>query len=511
MSQQITPVAITSPGYYGLNTQDSPVDMDARFALDARNCVIDKAGRITSRKGWVTAHTLNASTGSANIESLGELIRNDGTSTIIACGNNKIFKLVGTTLTELTYGGGGVAPTITANDWQMVVLNDHIVLFQRGYDPLVYDPATSTTTYRRLSEKSGSTGTIPKANAAISAYGRIWCVDTDTDTQTVSWCDTAAPHIWTTGTSGTLNLWNVWPQGGDKGVALGAHNGNLIIFGQSQIVIYTGATNPTTMTLGDSIADIGCVSRNTVQNTADDIIFLSPSGLRGLARTIQEKSAPIKSLSANVENDIQNYLNAATTDSYRSCYSSGDAFYLLTFLTNNITYCFDMRMTLPNGAARVTYWTGITPKAYLYSISRTLYFGQQSYVGKYQGWVDGSSSYRMIYASPWIDFGNPLKLSILKKLRTYMTTGSNQTVIFKYGIDYVGEIGSYSVSVSSGAPSEYNVSEYNIAEYGVGNQGPISVNIGGAGRVVQVSVETQLTNAQISLQRMDIYTKEGRL
>lgn len=511
MAKPTSPVAITAPGIFGLNTQDSPVDMDPRFATDARNCIIDKSGRLTSRKGWTTAHTLNAATGTGTFDSMGELIRNNGTSTIIGCANNKIFKLVGTTLIELTYGGGGVAPVITANNWQMVVLNDHICLFQRGYDPIVYDPTVSTTTYRRLSEKSGASGVIPKAHAAVSAYGRMWCADTDTDTQIVTWCDTAAPHIWTAGTSGTLNLTTIWPKGGDKIVALGAHNGFLYIFGYTQVLIYSGADDPTTMTLADSIKGIGCVSRDTVQNTGADIIFLSNAGVTNISRVVQEKSAPLQSISANVESDIQGYLNDAVTDSFRSVYSSSDSFYLLTFLTNSITYCFDLRMNTPNGASKVTMWTGNVPKSYLYTQSRTLYMGQTTYIGKYNSYSDNGTSFRFIYYSPWIDFGNPMQLSILKKLRTYVTAGANQTFVFKYGIDYVGGVGSYSVTVDSPPLSEYSTAEYGEDEYNTGASEPISVNIGGAGRVVQIGLETQLTNRLVSLQRVDIYTKEGRL
>ena len=511
MAQAITPVSIIAPGTWGLNTQDSPVDMNANFALDLRNVVIDRSGRISSRKGWVTGHTVNAATGAGTFDAIGELVRNDGTTTIIGAANNKIFKMVGTTLTELTYGGGGVAPVITANNWQMVVLNDLICLFQRGYDPLIYDPTVSTTTYRRLSEKSGSTGVVPKAHSAVSAYGRIWCVDTDTTTQVVYWCDTSAPHIWTAGTSGTLNLFAVWPSGGDKGVALAAHNGNLIIFGSSQTLIYTGATNPATMALGDSILEIGCVSRDTVQNTGTDILFLSNAGLRGIARTIQEKSAPIGSISKNVENDIQAYIGDAVTDSFRSVYSPTDGFYLLTFLTNGVTYCFDTRMKLQDGSARVTMWIGITAKSWLFTQDRTLYIGQTSYIGKYQGYDDNGASYRMVYYSPWIDFGNPMKLSILKKLRMYLTSGTGQSFVFKYGIDYVSGKGSFTVTENKSPAAQYGISEYGVDEYNTGATDPISVNIGGAGRVIQVALETLITNRQTSLQRVDIYTKEGRL
>ena len=46
MAQRIQTYAITAPGFYGLNTQDSSLDLSSGFALTAVNCVIDKYGRI---------------------------------------------------------------------------------------------------------------------------------------------------------------------------------------------------------------------------------------------------------------------------------------------------------------------------------------------------------------------------------------------------------------------------------------------------------------------------------
>ena len=50
MSQQIQTFSITAPGFYGLNTQDSSLDLASGFALNAINCVIDQYGRIGARK-----------------------------------------------------------------------------------------------------------------------------------------------------------------------------------------------------------------------------------------------------------------------------------------------------------------------------------------------------------------------------------------------------------------------------------------------------------------------------
>ena len=358
MAENITPFSVTSPGFFGLNTSDSPVDMSPNFALIADNCVIDKSGRISSRKGWTPSHASNSDLGTSNITCIGELVENNGSATKLATGGGFLFKLSGTTLVTLTYGGGGVAPTIGANNWKFVQLNGIAIFWQRTFDPLIYDPAVSTTTFRRLNEKSGTTGTVYQCNEALSAYGRIWAADTSTDKQTVVWSDLLTPHIWTGGTAGSLNLANLWPAGGDEIVALSSHNNFLYIFGKRQILIYQGADDPSTMKLADTIVGIGCIARDSVQNIGEDVVFLANDGVRSLMRTIQEKSAPTRTISKNVNTDILELVSVENLENVKSGYSKNNTIYVLTFPATAITYCFDTRTPLEDGSMRVTTWSG---------------------------------------------------------------------------------------------------------------------------------------------------------
>lgn len=512
MAQTVQPFSINNPGYFGLNLQDSPVDMPIGFALQAKNCIIDKSGRIGSRNGWSKVNTANTDLSTSNITCLGELIQNDGTKTILATGGAFLFKLVGTTLTTLTYGGGGVAPTISASNWQFAQLNGIGIFWQRGYDPLIYDPAVSTTTFRRLSEKAGYTGTVALANTAISAYGRIWCADTATDKNTVQWSDVITPQVWTAGTSGTLNLLGVWPLGGDEIVTLAAHNNLLIIFGKKQILIYSGANNPSTMTLSDAIVNIGCIARDSVQSIGTDVLYLSASGVRSLSRTIQEKSAPIGDVSRNVNDLIQSYVSVETTANIKSVYSPVDSFYLLTLPSVDKTYCFDTRTKLEDGSSRVTEWSSITPRALLSTSDRKLYIGKAGYVGQYTGYLDDTVPYRMAYYTTWPDFGNPIQLSILKRIVMNVIGAVNQTIVLKWGYDFISAQFSETVTITSTAV----VAEWGTAEWGTDEWGSIldvstlNANGSGAGRVLQIGVEADISSARISIQKIDLFTKGGR-
>lgn len=107
MSQQIQAYSISAPGFYGLNTQDSPLDLNAGFALVATNCIIDQYGRIGSRQGWSRVNASSGNLGANDVKVIHELVQEDGSLTVLFTGNNKLFKLDGSNnVVELTYGGG---------------------------------------------------------------------------------------------------------------------------------------------------------------------------------------------------------------------------------------------------------------------------------------------------------------------------------------------------------------------------------------------------------------------
>jgi hypothetical protein len=518
MAQPIQTFSISAPGFYGLNTQDSPLDLASGFALVATNCVIDQYGRIGSRKGFTR---LNSSTGNLGANDVGvmhELVQTDGTLTVLFAGNNKLFKLgTSNAVTELTYGGGGTAPTITASNWQCASLNGITYFFQTGHDPLIYDPAVSTTTYRRVSEKSGYAGTVPLGNLAISAFGRLWVANTSSDKTTVTFSDLLTGHIWTGGTSGSLNVNQIWPNGADEVQALAAHNGFLFIFGKRQILVYQGATTPSTMTLYDTIGGIGCMARDSVQTTSSDVIFLSNSGIRSLMRTIQEKSAPERDLSKNVRNDLMTDVAAQTLANIKSVYSEREGFYLLTMPSNQSVYCLDTKVILQDGTSRVTTWDSITPTSLLSRRNGDLYIGKNGYVCSYSGYLDHESTYRMMYYTNNADLGNVNQVSILKKISAVVIGGTNQTVAIKWGFDFKANY----LSANASIPSQ-GVAQYGIAEYGA-NGSPVAyysdgvalqtlvVSASGSGKVVQTGYESDINGAQLSIQKIEIQAKNGKI
>jgi len=513
MASPLQSYSLSAPGFYGLNTEDSPLDLGSGFALVATNCILDQYGRIGARKGWTKVNSSSGNLGANDVGVIHELVQNDGTLTVLFAGNSKIFKLgTSNAVTELTYGGGGTAPTITANNWQCATLNGIAYFFQTGHDPLIYDPAVSTTTYRRVSEKSGYVATVPQANICISAFGRLWVANTSTDKVTISFSDLIAGHVWGGGTSGTLDVSRVWPNGADEVMGLAAHNDFLFIFGKRQILVYSGASTPASLVLSDTVGSIGCIARDTIQSIGSDVVFLSDSGVRSLMRTIQEKSAPLRDISKNVRFDLNSSLASETLANLKSVYSEKEAFYLLVLPATFQVYCFDTKQNLQDGSFRVTKWDSIAPTALKSLRNGDLYIGKNGYIGKYDGYLDDTATYRFAYYTNNADLGNPNQISILKNVTAIVIGGSNQYLTILWGFDYSGSYQAENVYIPSQASYEYGTAEYNIAEYtgGVAIK-TLTANASGAGKIVQTGYETTINNISFSLQKIEIQAKDGKM
>ena len=505
MAQQLQNITVAAPGFFGLNTEDSPIGGNPSFASIADNCVIDKLGRIGAREGWEEVSTNGSSVlgTSRGIEGIFEFIANDGTKTVFSVGNNKIFTGT-TTLTEVTLP---VGYSITANNWKIVSFNNNCVFFQRGHHPLV-SVAGSTTLV--TIEDGGHNA--PFGNEALAAYGRLWAADLTGNKHTVYWTAPLIYDDWHGAGSGSLDLSLVWPSGFDEVVSLAAHNGFLIIYGKKSIVVYSGASSPDTMTLADTVEGVGCIARDSVQHTGKDILFLSDTGVRSFARVIQEKSLPMRDISKNVRTDLMS-LVTLETNPIKSVYSSDNAFYVLTLPDSNTAYCFDMRTPLEDGSQRATTWSSLYPLSFNVLEDGTVYIGKDSGIVKYSGYLDGTEKYEMRYFSNPLDFGNTSNLKFLKKFNLTIIGGQSTPTTLNWGYDYAQNYTKQAFIFGTGTLAEYGIAEYNTTgEYtsSILINTP-KVNTSGSGEVVTIGLEAEINDAQFSIQKIDIHALLGRL
>lgn len=530
MAENLLTGSIQAPGFSGLNVQDAAVQLSSGYALEAANCVIDKYGRIGARKGWTKVNT--TAMGSGHVRTIFEFVKNDGNVTF-SCANNTIYAGVTTPVAQTFKAADGtssLAYTITADNWQIAPMpynhggntSAHAIFAQAGHPLLVYHKLGNSSHNHTSSygfQRIGDVGNLPPGysaatfapNCALTAYGRLWVANISGDTQTVYFSDLQDPANFTTGTSGYLDISTVIPTG-DGITALAAHNGFLIIFCHRSIIIYSNPKDPTNLSLQDTIKGVGCIARDSVVSVAgSDIMFLSETGVQSLGRLIQEKSMPLRDVSKNVRDDLIANVNSETLENVKATYSAIDAFYLLSLPTTGITYCFDLRGSLENGAARTTTWNNIVPTAFFVTEDRRLLIGQVSYIGLYNGYLDNESVYRFSYYTNYFDMDQPTTLKILKKIGVVTIGGNGQVLTVKWDTDYTRNYESSTVTLAAVTVAEYGVDEYGIAEYNNGIAlDNMKFNGSGTGKTLQLGFESDINGFPLSIQKIDLAVKTGK-
>ena len=508
MASPLQSINLVAPAFQGINLEDSPLAQDHSFAQIADNAIIDKSGRLASRKGNSVVTTTKTVLGTDYLHNIHEFYDSGGNEVIFSTGNNKIMTGT-TTLVDATPG----SYTITANDWKIFNFNDHAYFFQRGYEPLVYSNTLGAVT--KMSSVAGSSvSSTQYCHEAIGAYGRVWCVGNATDDTTIYWSDLLDGDDFSGGSSGSIDVTKAWPNGFDKVVAIAGHNGFLVIFGENNTLIYSGADTPASMVLEDTIPGVGCVDRKSVQNIGTDLLFLTQTGVRSLGRTIQEKSLPVSDISRNIKNEITaNILEE--TQPINTVFSPENYFYLLCFPSLQLVYCFDVRGMLENGSFRVTRWPSVSFKSFSRDRNGDVYIGTTNGLGKYEGYQDASSSYRFRYFSPDLSFNAPEKLKMLKKIRPTIVGGNNSNIFLRWSYDFGTASPEYNTNtfrVGSTSTGFYGTGEYSVAEYTTETEiiSRPSLNTNGSGSIVKVGLETDINGYAMSIQEMNVLALIGK-
>jgi hypothetical protein len=118
----------------------------------------------------------------------------------------------------------------------------------------------------------------------------------------------------------------------------------------------------------------------------------------------------------------------------------------------------------------------------------------------------------MQYYTNHADLGNANVTSLLKRLKIVVIGGSNQFVTIKWGFDFSTNYLSANALIPSQGTSEYGIGEYNIAQYsdGVAIQ-TLVVQASGSGKIVQTGYETNINGTALSMQRIEIQSKDGKM
>lgn len=549
---QLQHVSVAAPGFYGLNKQLSASELDEKWATEADNLIFDETGRPAARKGWEQL-TTSAISGTPSVDQLFEYVNSAGTETIVSAAGSKLY--VGTT--ALTDKTGSV--TVTDDNWKFQNFNGNVIGYQAGHDPIIYTGSgnftklllqhsawQATTAYalkdavRATSDNNlyfecttaGTTGgseptwdttvgnttadgtavwttrQLQQSNECLAAFGRLWT----TDGTVIHYSDLLIPWDNNGASGGSVDLKAVWVYGMDQVEAIREFNGFLVIFGQHNIVIYSGADDPTNMSLVEQINGIGCIARDSVQDIGGDLIFLSDTGVRSLQRTLQDGDMPLTDVSKNNHDFLVEIALAETKNLIRSVYHQPESFYLLNFPTTGTTFCFDTRQRLQDGTFRTTTWSKINPSSMCSSRDDTLYLGKDGVVAKYSGYLDNNDAYMASYFSTWIGQEDP-RLKIPKKMRITVGRGYGYTLKLRVSFDYSEAYFSVDIDVpTENQAAEYNVSEYSVGEYSGGTEfDKISSPMAREGETFKFGWSVNISGTAISFQKVDFFYKMGRL
>jgi len=449
MAKPLTYQPLQDLGLNGLNTQSNPATLDHSWLTKAENIVLRESGRITFRKGLKQKVAPNGS--DAAIVSMVE--HNDQ-------GTNKIFASYGTSIYTVDFtspasafpsSGDDVKHTVgsTTGAWQFVNFNDRLHCFHAGVIPQRYDGSLgSGSKWTAHATDPASITSLFDPSCGMGYYGRIWAGGVAEAKDVVYYSNLLDGDDWTGGDTGLIDLAKVW--GTDEIVALAPFYDKLVIFGKNNIVIYDSPETVGSLALNEVIRGVGLVSRDSVQAIGDDLVFLSNTGLRSLGRTTEKDKLPLTDLSVNIKDRLIRNIGQSTN--VKSVYVENEGIYIMSFVDKNINYVFDFKHITPNEAPRITTWTFDNDREPASMIYTDLYSGllvgqKDGSIAGYENYYDTDlagastytdSSYTWSLETTWVDLGETVAASLLKRLFMVLEGGSGATMGIKWYKDFSG-------------------------------------------------------------------------
>lgn len=522
MPPQIQMVNIVAPGRFGLNSENEGALLRPQWLTQANNAVLSRTGRISARKGWLQL-TTGAIASNPAIQTLYELRYSDGTTEIITCANNKIFKGIDDYTdsgNDITPSGGDAAPT--ANHWQFISTGDSgipMIGVQRDHDPIVWSGSGDC-----LVQEGVAFG-----NAILSAFGRTWVAGSDL--QSIYYSGLLLPFTFSEGSGGgSIDMTSVWTRGIDEIVAIAAIGSTLVVFGKRHIIMWADGSgsevglDPAQIEVVDTIEGTGCIARDSVQPTSEgDLLFLSRVGIQSLGRVIQSKSNPLVVVSKHVRQDLIDVIEEAREtdaelDKVRATYSAELGLYILNFPEQGEMFVLDVQHPFPDDegetAFPMTRWqmSGNIHAVTTISDGRTL-LGSNGIVGKYYGYDDDGEPYDFEILSGWLDFGDlNHRLKILKEITASVNLSNEADLTWRWEFDFNGTELTRVVSYSGSGEG----AEFGEAEFGEGEFGSFTTierrnfPAHGEGQFIRVGVSCEIDGQSVVLQQMTVAPKIGR-
>ena len=202
------------------------------------------------------------------------------------------------------------------------------------------------------------------------------------------------------------------------------------------------------------------------------------------------------------------------------CYtvSQSRSFYLISLPEAQTQFVFDTRGTLEDSSLRVTTWNNLDHTAYVYDAKdKALYLTQANGIAEYTGYQDNGVGYTISYFTNHFDLGTANVNKIIKKCGITAIGSSGQPFSLKVGYDYETSYYSFPFTLKTLNIAEYGIAEYGdnaatIAEYNLGiSLDRLDSQVAGSGDIVQIGIEANIDGAPLSVQKLDVHAKQGRI
>tara|TARA_R100000544_G_scaffold23255_1_gene11621 strand:+ start:590 stop:2797 length:2208 start_codon:yes stop_codon:yes gene_type:complete len=412
--------------------------------------------------------------------------------------------------------------------------------------------SSNTTATHHLDNAVVTTNTAPptvtagefKPSCGTGFYGRLWVGGVAEEKDVLHYSSLLDGDDFTLiNGGGAFDLKNVW--GKDDIVAIAPFYGQLAVFGKNNIAIYERPDSVSNMRLNEVIRGIGCIARDSVQAIGDDLVFLSSTGLRSLARTSEKDKVPLTDLSANIKDTLIRNIGQSTA--VKTAYIENEGIYIMTFTASNITYVFDFKHLTPNQAPRITTWTFTNdrePASITYTNLYGMLVGQKDGgIATYNGYYDcdlaanGSTvtnaSYTGDFETVWINLGESVAASLLKKLFLVIEGGSGATLSLNWYRDFssspsntisfiLNPVTTGIISLWGAISSLYGATTathtHNAAIHAASSRyAPIyglheyRKSITGSAKNLKISIRIQSNGYDASLQDLTILHKQGKI
>ena len=530
MSKPLSYQPLPNFGLNGLNTQSNPNALDPSYLVNADNIVVRESGRISFRKGLKQKVV---PTGTA----IGSMVEHNDV------GTNKIFASHGTSIYTIDFtspnaafpsSGADVKHTVanSTGDWQFINFNNRLHCLHTGVLPQRYDGAQSSgSRWAAHTTDPASITTLFDPSCGMGAYGKLWVGGVTEAPDVVFYSVLLDGDDWTGTGSGFIDLKTVW--GTDDIVGIAAFYGQLIIFGKNNIAIYDNPHSGGTLALNEVIQGIGLVSRDSIQAIGDDLVFLSETGLRSLARTTEKDKLPLQDLSRQIKDTLIRNISQSTN--IKSVYVENEGTYIMSFVDKNITYVFDFKHATPEQSPRITTWTFDNDREPASMINTELYSGllvgqKDGSIAGYEGyfdtdlaWVSSAASYTNAgitadVSSVWIPMGESMASSILKKMILVLEGGSGATLGLRWYKDFsINSSSTTEISlapITTGTTALYNASTslwgdvkytpiYGLAEY--------RTNLTGSAKHLKLNLNIVSNGFNASIQDLSLISLQGKI